>query len=52
MVDVDRKITIAYVMNKMENAGEGLGEGQKKMGMGNYRQREYLAAIYEALGVQ
>ena len=52
IVDADRKITIAYVMNKMENAGMGQSEGRKKLGMGNYRQKDYLAAIYEALGVQ
>lgn len=52
IVDADRKTTIVYVMNKMENAGMGQGEEGQKMGMGNYRQRRYLAAIYEALGVQ
>jgi CubicO group peptidase (beta-lactamase class C family) len=52
IVDAERKVTIGYVMNKMENAGLGPNETGEKKGMGNYRMRKYLAAIYEALGVQ
>jgi CubicO group peptidase (beta-lactamase class C family) len=54
IADVDRKMTISYVMNKMENAGLGQtkeGEGPKGRAMGNDRTKKYVRAVYEALGV-
>jgi CubicO group peptidase (beta-lactamase class C family) len=39
VVDLDRKVTIAYVMNKME-----------EVGLGSRKAREYIAAVYAALG--
>ncbi|RMZ73019.1 beta-lactamase [Pyrenophora seminiperda CCB06] len=51
IMDVDRGVTIGYVMNKMEDAG--LGQQVKtqggKMGAGNERTNAYVNAIYEAL---
>ncbi|KAF1936104.1 beta-lactamase [Clathrospora elynae] len=47
VIDVDRGVTIAYVMNKMENSEPGKGDG----GMGNERTEKYIGAIYEALGL-
>lgn len=38
--DLDRKMTITYAMNKMENAG-----------LGNDRTKEYVKAIYKVFGV-
>ncbi|CAO2648704.1 Nn.00g096530.m01.CDS01 [Neocucurbitaria sp. VM-36] len=40
IMDVERRVTIAYVMNKMENVG-----------VGNYRTKAYVKAAYKALGV-
>jgi CubicO group peptidase (beta-lactamase class C family) len=40
VMDLDRRVTIAYVMNKMENVG-----------LGNNRTKAYIAAAYRALGV-
>ncbi|KAF4537647.1 Beta-lactamase [Lasiodiplodia theobromae] len=40
LIDLDRRMTISYVMNKMENSVE----------MGNYRCQAYVKAVYEALG--
>lgn len=37
IMDVDRRMTISYVMNKMENVG-----------IGNYRTKQYVRAIYNA----
>ncbi|KIW69963.1 hypothetical protein PV04_02275 [Phialophora macrospora] len=39
VVDLDRKVTIAYVMNRME-----------EVGLGSRKAREYFAAVYAALG--
>lgn len=39
IMDLDRKLTITYVMNKMENVG-----------LGNDRTKEYVATIYKILG--
>lgn len=41
VVDVNRKLTITYIMNKMENVGLGSGKA-----------REYIAAIYKVLGIE
>ncbi|EKG16274.1 Beta-lactamase-related protein [Macrophomina phaseolina MS6] len=41
IVDVKRKMTIAFVMNKMENAV-----------FGNDRSKAYVQAVYKALGVE
>ncbi|OAL45924.1 beta-lactamase [Pyrenochaeta sp. DS3sAY3a] len=41
VMDLERKMTVTYVMNKMENAG-----------MGNARTKEYVRAIYKAVGVE
>ncbi|EXJ61657.1 beta-lactamase [Cladophialophora yegresii CBS 114405] len=38
VVDLDRKLTIGYVMNRME-----------EVGLGSPRAREYIEAVYEAL---
>jgi CubicO group peptidase (beta-lactamase class C family) len=38
IMDVDRRVTIAYVMNKMENVG-----------LGNSRTKTYIEAVYNAL---
>ncbi|KFA79466.1 hypothetical protein S40288_09714 [Stachybotrys chartarum IBT 40288] len=40
IMDVDRRMTISYVMNKMENVG-----------LGNDRTKAYIIAVYKALGV-
>lgn len=40
LIDLDRRMTISYVMNKMENGVD----------MGNYRCQAYVKAVYEALG--
>ena len=40
IMDVDRRVTIVYVMNKMENVG-----------LGHDRTKAYIRAAYEALGV-
>jgi len=40
IMDLDRKVTIAYAMNKMENVG-----------LGNTRTKMYVKAIYQALDV-
>jgi hypothetical protein len=40
IMDLDRKVTIAYAMNKMEN-----------IGLGNTRTKMYVKAIYQALSV-
>lgn len=37
IMDVDRRMTISYVMNKMENVG-----------IGNYRTKQYVRAVYNA----
>lgn len=39
VMDLDRRVTIAYVMNKME-----------MVGLGNNRTKAYIAAAYKALG--
>ena len=53
IVDVENGLTIAYVMNKMENAGLGQkGEKEEKMGMGNQRTNGYVNAIYQALAAK
>lgn len=41
IMDLDRKVTIAYVMNKLENAV-----------FGNDRTKDYVKAIYKALGIE
>lgn len=41
VVDVDRKLTITYVMNRME-----------QLGLGSPKAREYFAAVYKAMGVE
>lgn len=41
LVDVDRRITIGYAMNKMHN-----------MGMGSVCTRTYVDEIYRVLGVE
>jgi hypothetical protein len=51
VADADRKLTISYVMNKMEAAGLGQQEGGKG-GMGNTRTKAFIAAVYEAFGVE
>ena len=52
IVDVENGVTIAYVMNKMENAGLGQDKATgEKRGMGNPRTNAYVNAIYKALGV-
>ncbi|ETI27219.1 hypothetical protein G647_09902 [Cladophialophora carrionii CBS 160.54] len=38
VVDLDRKLTIGYVMNRMEDVG-----------LGSRKARDYIAAVYEAL---
>lgn len=40
IMDLERKLTVSYVMNKMENAG-----------LGNDRTKAYVKAIYKAFGV-
>jgi CubicO group peptidase (beta-lactamase class C family) len=40
IMDLDRKVTIAYAMNKMENVG-----------LGSTRTKIYVKAIYQALDV-
>ncbi|KIX92758.1 uncharacterized protein Z520_11610 [Fonsecaea multimorphosa CBS 102226] len=40
VVDLDRKLTISYVMNKMDNVG-----------LGSDKARAYIGAVYKALGV-
>jgi CubicO group peptidase (beta-lactamase class C family) len=50
IADADRKVTFGYVMNKMEAAGLGQRDEKRKGGMGNARTKEYVAAVYEALG--
>ncbi|KIW84774.1 hypothetical protein Z517_00162 [Fonsecaea pedrosoi CBS 271.37] len=40
VMDLDRKLTISYVMNKMENVG-----------LGSDKARAYIAAVYKAMGV-
>ncbi|CZR69692.1 related to beta-lactamase [Phialocephala subalpina] len=40
IMDLDRKVTIAYAMNKMDNVG-----------LGSTRTKAYVKAIYQALGV-
>jgi hypothetical protein len=53
IADVDRRMTISYVMNKMENAGLGQKkerEGKDGSAMGNERTKMYVKAVYEALG--
>ena len=53
IVDVENGLTIAYVMNKMENAGLGQKrDDEEKMGMGNERTNSYVNAIYKALVVE
>jgi CubicO group peptidase (beta-lactamase class C family) len=51
VADADRKLTIGYVMNKMEAAGLGQQEGGKG-GMGNTRTKAFIAAVYEAFGIE
>ena len=51
VADADRKLTISYVMNKMEAAGLGQQEGGKG-GMGNTRTKAFIAAVYEAFGIE
>ncbi|KAL6704673.1 hypothetical protein ACN47E_007955 [Coniothyrium glycines] len=41
IMDLDRRLTISYAMNKMENAG-----------LGNARTKEYVKAIYKVFGVE
>ena len=41
VVDLDRKITVTHVMNRMENTG-----------LGSPKAREYIAKVYKALGVE
>ncbi|KAH7355662.1 beta-lactamase [Pyrenochaeta sp. MPI-SDFR-AT-0127] len=41
IMDLDRKLTITYAMNKMENAG-----------MGNDRTKAYVDEVYKVLGVE
>lgn len=41
IMDVKRRMTIAYVMNKME-----------MVGLGNYRTKEYVRATYACIGVE
>jgi CubicO group peptidase (beta-lactamase class C family) len=49
IADVERKMTIGYVMNKMAAAGLGEKEGGKG-GMGNPRTKAFVAAVYKVLG--
>ncbi|KAL1798941.1 hypothetical protein ACET3X_002978 [Alternaria dauci] len=51
VADADRKLTIGYVMNKMAAAGLGQEDGGKG-GMGSARAKAFIAAAYEALGVE
>jgi CubicO group peptidase (beta-lactamase class C family) len=50
IADVDRGITIGYVMNKMADAGLGQKNGGNRA-MGNERTKGFIKAIYEALEV-
>jgi CubicO group peptidase (beta-lactamase class C family) len=50
IADVDRRMTIGYVMNKMENAGLGQKKEGETRAMGNERTKRYVGAVYEALG--
>ncbi|CAE7030560.1 hypothetical protein PTNB73_05440 [Pyrenophora teres f. teres] len=53
IVDLENRMTISYVMNKMDNAGFGQNtEEGEKMGMGNPRTNAFVKAIYEALEVK
>lgn len=48
VMDVDRGLTIAYVMNRMEN--NFVSEEEKARGV-RERLREYICGVYEGLGV-